>query len=123
MHKPFNEHNPQEPKDFTAGNYALHGDVIIERITALPKNFKKMEKSKDGALAYGELTGHFHGLQGDAFDLRTDPETKVKFLHVFEPTPVKHQEHSPIVIPPGDYKIGIQVEYDPFAKRARQVVD
>lgn len=120
--KPFNEHGPQTPSKFKVGDYALHGDVILERVDSLPKDFKKMEKSKDGALAYGELTGHLHQLQGANFDLRTNKDG-IKFLHVLEPTPVKHQEHSPIMIPPGDYKIGIQQEYDPFTKRARQVVD
>ena len=119
--KAFNENGVQRPI-FKSGDYALHGDVILERISELPKEFKNFEKSKDGALAYGELTGHLHQLQGKAFDLRTDPNG-IKFLHVLEPTPAKHQEHSPIVIPPGEYKIGIQREYDPFAKRARQVVD
>lgn len=120
--KAFNELNAQIPNEFNVGDYCLHGDVILERIDKLPKEFKNFKKSKDGVLAYGELTGHLHQLQRDRFDLRID-EAGIKFLHVLEPTPVKHQEHSPIIIPPGNYKIGIQQEYDPFAKRARQVMD
>ena len=120
--KPFNEEGGQTPKQFLVGDYALHGDVIIERLAGEPDSFSNMEDSNDGALAYGELTGHVHQLQGRDFSLRTDGGG-VKFLHVLKPTPVKHQEHKSITIPPGWYKIGIQREYDPFTKRARQVQD
>jgi hypothetical protein len=82
-----------------------------------------MSQSKDGALAYGEATGHLHQLQGHGFDLKTCLKTNVKFLRIVEPTALKHQEHAPIIIPPGDYKIGIQREYSPFEKHARSVVD
>ncbi len=111
---------------------ALHGDVIIEKVASLPSNFLKMEKSKDGALAYGEVTGHSHKLfrmhedgaaSGSlAFDLRTD-KNGIKFLKVEAPTELRHQEHNPRIIPPGDYVIKIQREYDPFTKLARQVAD
>jgi hypothetical protein len=120
--KIFNENGTQDPSKFKVGDHALHGDVILERISKLPKDFHGLEKLKDGILAHGELTGHLHQLQGKGFDLRTNTDG-LKFLHVFEPTPLKHQEHAPIIVPPGEYKIGIQREYDPFAKRARQVVD
>ena len=121
--KPFNEHGMQVPNKFEIGDHALHGDVILERIDSLPKDFKKMAKSKDGALAYGEATGHLHQLQGEGFELRECPNTRVKFLRIVEPTDLKHQEHSPIKLPPGDYKIGIQQEYDPYEKLKRQVID
>lgn len=121
--KPFNEHGTQEIKKFDVGDFALHGDVILERIESLPKDFKKMQASHDGALAYGEATGHLHQLQGDGFELRECQETKIKFLRIVAPTELKHQEHSPIKLPPGDYRIGIQREYDPYEKLTRQVAD
>jgi len=44
-------------------------------------------------------------------------------LRVVNPVLLKHQEHSPIKLPPGDYKIGIQREYDPFEQIIREVAD
>lgn len=131
MSKPFNLENPVTKVEMSTGDYALHGDVIITRIKELPKEFGKMEKSKDDCLALGEATGHMHklfraidpDLPGKAtFDLRIDKDG-IKFLRVLEPTIVRHQEHREITIPPGDYKIGIQREYSPYEKLARSVAD
>jgi hypothetical protein len=126
--KPFNEHNEQA-WDFKHSQ-ELHGDVILEKVESLPKDFNKMKSEPKAALAYGEVTGHLHKLfrfgeehgAAPAFDLRIGDDG-IKWLKVDEPTVVKHQEHSPRVIPPGIYKIGIQREYDPFTKLARKVVD
>ncbi|MES2874468.1 MAG: hypothetical protein V4708_12145 [Bacteroidota bacterium] len=123
--KPFNEHNPQSAKDMKPGEYSLHGDVIIFAEDKQPKGFDKMEKVKDDCVAYGEATGHAHKIFGDegSFDLRECPTTKIRHLHVVRPVMFKHQEHSPIVVPPGHYRIGIQTEYDPYEKLSRQVID
>lgn len=120
--KEFNEKGDLSPK-FEIGSYALHGDVIVERINSVPKDFKKMDKSGDGALAYGKATGHLHKLFDGEFDLRECPKTKIKYLRIVEPVMLKHQEHDKIKLPPGDYKIGIQREYSPYEKLTRRVVD
>lgn len=122
--KPFNEHGPKEA-NMDVGEYCLHGDVIIERMATLPTNFSEGESEPMKALAYGELTGHIHQLQGEPgvdFDLRVS-KTGDRHLKIVNPTFLKHQEHSPILLKPGNYKIGIQREYDPFSKMIRQVID
>lgn len=125
--KQFNEHNPQEIKKHESGNYALHGDVILFMVneSERPGNFENLPKEPNNALAYGELTGHIHQIFGEPgdFDLRVDEQTKTRHLRVVRPVTLKHQEHSPIKLPPGDYRIGIQREYDPFSKIIRQVAD
>lgn len=122
--KPFNELGTQTAKFKKSGDEALHGDVIITS-DILPPGFEDMETVKDACLAYGEATGHCHQIFGDSgtFELREDPKTKMRHLRVLEPVTLKHQEHSPIVLPPGGYRIGIQKEYDPFEKLSRQVAD
>lgn len=123
--KPFNEHGTQEAK-LEVGDYVLHGDVIIQRVDKLPEDFSKLATEPKNALAYGEVTGHVHqlqGVQGADFDLRVNEQTKERFLRIVEPTALKHQEHGPIILLPGDYKVGIQREYDPFSKLIRQVAD
>lgn len=125
MEKPFNEHGPKCPEKFNIGDYALHGDVILERESGAPEDFAAWPIVKDHCIAYGEATGHTHkifGKEGD-FELRECPKTKVRHLHVIREVILKHQEHSPIVIPPGHFKTGIQKEYDPFEKISRQVID
>lgn len=122
--KPFNEHGGQEVKKYVAGEYVLHGDVIL-KLEALPENFETMPVVKDHCLAYGELTGHLHKIIGDegSFSVRECPETKMRHLRVVSPVLLKHQEHEQIKLPPGDYRIDIQREYDPFEKLSRRVVD
>jgi hypothetical protein len=100
----------------------LHGDVIITLVKA-PKGFASMVLITDDCLAYGEATGHAHKLFGGEFELRECPKTKTRHLHVIREVVLKHQEHNPIIIPPGHFRIGIQQEYDPFEKLSRKVID
>ena len=127
MRKPFNEASPVFGKDIPPGELALHGDVIIFGENKLPDDFTSWPKVNDNCLAYGEATGHAHELTGPrgAFELREEPKTKTRYLMVVEPDVVflKHQEHRPIQIAPGAYRIGIQQEYDPYEKLVRSVVD
>lgn len=135
--KPFNEQNPQTP-ELKVGDYGFHGDVAIERVEAVPDNFAELPVEPKGALAYGEVTGHCHklvGEEGKDYMLRYEPNKgtnmvqgatasgNVLHLRVLRPTALKHQEHGPVILPPGDYRIGFQTEYDPFEKLIRQVQD
>lgn len=123
--KPFNEENPTFWKTISPGEYALHGDVIVFSESDLPTDFESMDIVEDSCLAYGEATGHIHKIIGetDDFELRECPKTKTRHLKVVKPVMLKHQEHSPIEINPGNYRIGIQREYDPFTKKIRRVID
>ena len=123
MHKPFNMKDPVKVDSMLPGDHVLHGDVIVERITTQPDGFDSFKILKDNTLALGEATGHLHRLFGDEIDLRECPKTKVKYLRLVEPAALRHQEHREIMLPPGDYRIGIQKEYDPFEKLTRQVAD
>ena len=126
--KPFNEEGTKPWKFETKQN--LHGDIIIEEIKKLPKDFEQMKDESREALGYGEAHGHIHKLfrmqdpelGSISFKLKVDHDGN-RFLHVLEPTLLKHQEHSPRIIPPGSYKIGVQREYDPFTKLVRKVID
>lgn len=123
--KAFNESGINKIDAFKPGEYALHGDVILFMEESIPGDFEDMKKLDDGVLALGEATLHMHKIIGepDHYDLRECPKTKTRHLRVVEPVMLKHQEHSPFILPPGDYKIGIQREYDPFEKLVRRVAD
>lgn len=122
--KPFNEHGTQKAKFKKIGDEGIHGDVIVTK-SEMPEDFDEMMMIKDDCLAYGEATGHAHKIFGEpgSFSVRECPKTKTRHLHVVTEVMLKHQEHSPTMIPTGFYRIGIQKEYDPFTKLIRRVID
>jgi hypothetical protein len=98
------------------------GDVGIARLAILPKGLKPVDPQGNLiVLAYGEATGHHH-----AVSVADNP--RVEFFESTERPGffvlrapmgaiVKHQEHAPLTLPPGDYQIERQVEYDPEGNR------
>lgn len=125
MSKTFNETNPQTVPS-NAGFLGFQGDVLINR-EALPENFKDMPLVKKNVIAEGEATGHLHQLfdyEDSEFELREDPTTHVKYLDISKGTVMlKHHEHAPIILLPGQYRFGIAKEYDHSSDEERPVVD
>src|SRR5689334_9613415 len=95
-----------------------HGDVLIAAVDSLPRGAKRLQAA---VLVHGELTGHSHRLE--------DPGTGelweaggLLFLRVTsDAARVVHQEHAPICLPRGTYRVWQQREYTPQA--IRRVVD
>ncbi|HRK00997.1 MAG TPA: hypothetical protein PL089_15410 [Ignavibacteria bacterium] len=99
----------------TKKNYR-QGDVfIIER--TFP--FGNAKQIKEKILAYGEVTGHKHVLKGELEIIENQDGC---FVRVKNDSVVTHEEHDTINIPPGEYEIRIQREYDPI-NYARKVAD
>ena len=94
------------------------GDVLIEQIAKLPEKLER-QKPENGRiiLAHGEATGHHHSLAADPADWWKEKGTDAQFLTVKEETAVEHQEHAPIALPPGEYRVTRQREYSPEAIR------
>ena len=101
------------------------GDVLFTAIPALPKGKKK--KRVDGAVAYGEATGHSHRLAVE--DQAVAEVLEIGdglFVHVLDKgislsATFVHEEHGPITLPAGNYQVTIQREYSPEA--IRTVID
>lgn len=101
---------------------ARQGDVLIERTNeAIPVDAAARAPEQGRViLAHGEVTGHAHalpatvamsfGASDDAFWLRVD-----------KPATVTHEEHAPVKLAPGNYKIRRQREYSP--EEIRRVAD
>ena len=87
-----------------------HGDVLIERVSSLPKVREKLSHT---ILAHGEVTGHCHRIkESDDADLYST--TEGFYLHVRgESVTVVHEEHRPIILPMGCYRVWRQREYSP----------
>jgi hypothetical protein len=91
-----------------------HGDVIIASVEAVPA---KATRRLSAVLARGELTGHSHRF--------ADPETVtlwenrgMLFVAVLaQQATVIHEEHRPITLPRGTYRVWQQREYTPQAIR------
>lgn len=91
-----------------------HGDVLIGAVEALPAGAKPYEGS---VLMHGELTGHSHRLLDPAAGQLFRHGTTL-FLSVTEPTAtIVHDEHAPITLPRGTYRVWQQREYTPGAIR------
>ena len=95
-----------------------HGDVLIGSVDAIPPDAKKRSNL---ILARGEITGHAHRIE--------DPKTAelfehegLLFLRVIAPVArLIHEEHKPIELAQGTYKVWQQREYTP--QRIRTVYD
>lgn len=94
------------------------GDVLIRQVKSIPSSAKRIERKE---LAYGEVTGHSHAI--------ADPEAAFLLEHGDElymvvtadgGVEIRHEEHAPHVIPPGNYQI-VQQEEITFWGRQRVI--
>ncbi|GLY07695.1 MULTISPECIES: hypothetical protein [Actinoplanes] len=69
-------------------------------------------------LARGEATGHAHVVGGPGLRLLADvDDPELMFIHVPSHGRVSHEEHGPISLPAGHYRVTRQREYIPGAFR------
>lgn len=95
------------------------GDLVFTRISDATVINGKKEKSF--VLARGEHTNHCHTLTKEAIIERLTDNSIV--FEVNQITPLTHEEHKTIEIPPGKYKMHFERSYDPFLKQIRQTLD
>ena len=85
-------------------------------------------------VAHGEATGHTHSFRMSqqapnvaivAFgELRTRVGDIPEFIKITgNPAVIKHEEHNPLTIPTGHYRVSIVREFDHISGTARFVVD
>lgn len=100
------------------------GDVLIVAVDAIPNNATEVPRTDRGVvLAEGEVTGHAHRIPSrSAMLYRT--ENDARYLRVEgtsggkrEAVSLQHEEHSPVTLPPGNYRISLHREYQPDAIR------
>lgn len=87
-----------------------HGDVLVAKVKAIPE---KAVKRPHLVLAEGELTGHSHRVleAGSAELYQAGAEMYLRVLA--DGATLIHQEHGPIVLPRGEYRVWRQREYSP----------
>lgn len=85
------------------------GDVLIQKIRGKGKGRPVAPEQGRLVLAYGEVTGHSHSIPATAGTLTRDGD--VLYMTIEELTAVEHQEHAPIPLTPGTYRVTRQQEY------------
>ena len=106
-------------------NQYRQGDVFLEQVAKAPKEARPIDREGgDVILAHGEVTGHAHriGAINATLQQATDGERYLTIAgeHIALLT---HEEHAPIALPPGDYRVTIQREYDWAEQASRAVAD
>lgn len=95
------------------------GDILIREVQSIPSKSEKQNRDGDIVLAWGETTGHRHRIDDPwVEEYKFDVDV---FLKVLKETQIKHEEHAPILLPKGVYKIVRQREYSP--EEIRRVAD
>ncbi|MGK5550724.1 hypothetical protein ACSNOI_03840 [Actinomadura kijaniata] len=100
------------------------GDILIVPVAeeAVPETVRNLPPTpRDGrgriVLALGEATGHAHALTAEGVLLR-DPDPLVPdHLHLPAGGRLAHEEHAPISLPKGWYRVIRQREYVPGSVR------
>ncbi|MEO3974704.1 hypothetical protein [Streptomyces sp. CAU 1734] len=100
------------------------GDVLIAPVAeeAVPSHIAGApDEPRDGrgrlVLALGEVTGHAHAVTGPGRLVREPGPFGPMILHLPEGGRVVHEEHAPIALPKGWYRVVRQREYLPGAVR------
>lgn len=89
------------------------GDVLVKAVDRIPKGLKAVPLDKGRViLAYGEVTGHAHAVIGDVEFLAADlGDLEQRFLRVESEAQIVHEEHGTITLPPDDYEVLRQREF------------
>ena len=99
------------------------GDVLITMISEPPKNLRRIDSVGGRViLAHGEVTGHAHAIY-EPEKVEYFEDEAARYMRVIEEVDLLHEEHAPIHLTPGEYRIerfgeGTQREYHPEALRS-----
>jgi hypothetical protein len=98
------------------GTHFRQGDVLIVRVNAIPEQTTPIAREHGKiVLAHGEVTGHSHAIADREAEFYSAPDTSDRFLRIMAASGVelRHEEHATIALPPGNYAVRIQREYQP----------
>jgi hypothetical protein len=98
------------------------GDVLVVAVSdaEVPSGLIEAPRDRSGrlVLARGEATGHAHIVTGEGLRLLCLPDDlSTMFLHVEGYGRLGHEEHGPIPLPAGWYRVVRQREYLPGSVR------
>ena len=87
------------------------GDVMLFKVSALPKGAVEVKTKGDVILAHGEVTGHAHRIkQTEKPSARLFDVGAERYLQIAERVALTHEEHSAIFLEAGIYRQAFQFE-------------
>ncbi|MDZ4835277.1 MAG: hypothetical protein SGJ27_15985 [Candidatus Melainabacteria bacterium] len=95
------------------------GDVLLIPVSDVPAGSVEEAKDTRVVLAFGEVTGHAHAIDSAVATTFTNGDQR--YLVVADGAILKHEEHSPLCLEPGTYRVQLQREYEPAGWR--RVID
>ncbi len=95
-----------------------HGDVLIATTERIPKGAARRNGTM---LVRGEATGHSHRIADPATAEIWTLGTELFLRVVAHSATLVHEEHKPITLPRGVYRVWVQREYSPAA--IRRIID
>lgn len=87
------------------------GDILL---IPTDEQFGQEINEWDGVVAEGEATGHHHRFVGGgirAFTRTNSGPRRPDIVELTRPACLRHEEHDPISVPAGRYKIGRQKQW------------
>src|SRR6516165_883020 len=103
-----------------------HGDVLFEKVKSLTREQRNGEKTADdiaGVVQRGESTGHAHVIEDMTGVELLSSRRRERFARAEKEFTIKHEEHKPLTLPAGSYRIRIALEYDYLRDGPTKVVD
>lgn len=96
------------------------GDVFVQQVQKRERSGRAISDQGRVILAYGEVTGHAHEVVAETKAIEGVPPAQLfeepdgtRYLFVDRPCSLIHQEHGPIALKTGCYKVTRQREYSP----------
>jgi hypothetical protein len=87
-----------------------HGDLLVEGATEVPRDSRRLHHL---VLAEGELTGHSHRIAERGTAILYQSQRGLYLDVTGDQAKLVHQEHGPISLPRGTYRVWRQREYTP----------
>jgi hypothetical protein len=109
-----------------ASKLVQQGDVLFFKVEGLPEEgLTPAKSSKRGMVVFaeGESHGHYHSVLEESGVKLFEDETGTLWCSVPAEVEVEHQEHNKVTLAPGNYRIGIVREVDPFSEEIHAVRD
>lgn len=91
------------------------GDVLLAKVSELPKKAVRQKAEDRIVLAWGETTGHAHAINSSMAELYHHGDER--YVVALAGAALVHEEHAAINLTPGVYRVVQQREYVPGAFR------
>lgn len=97
------------------GKLYRQGDVLIEEVAHLPTDAVGQDSPTKIILAQSEITGHSHVIASS--DAQAFQAQGMIYIEILSHTELQHEEHAPVKLAPGYYRVRRQREYLPEGPR------